>query len=259
MATGIADSDYTYTTTGLPLSGNQPAGTKSAAERAATALNSDFNNFMKLLTTQLKNQDPTEPMDTNQMTQQLATFASVEQQVATNKNMEALLELLGGSQLDRVVSYIGKNVEGTGGLSELKDNQAYFSYESPGGVKQLIVSVVDKNNKVVFSADGDAAAGRHGLVWDGKNSFTGAKMPDGVYQLVVTALDSSGEPVKGAVAYTNGRVTAVESSPNGQGAILKLGNISLSLDNVTTVRDVPTNTPTPDPDDNSGGNEEEAA
>ena len=250
-------TDYVTSTAGLPLATDQP---KSAATKAGDALASDYNNFLLLLTTQLKNQDPTQPMDTNQMTQQLATFASVEQQVATNKNMEKLVSLYAGSTMDNLVGYIGKNVEAEGGYAELANKQAYFSYQAPEGANQVLLSVVDANNKVVFSVDGDTASGRHALVWNGANSYTGATQGDGVYKLVVTALDRTGTAItEGVKAYTNGKVTAVESTGAGSEAVLKLGNISLPISSVTTVRETPVaTTPTPTPETGSNSSDEAA-
>ena len=243
----VADTSYVTNTSNLSLlngtgkaTGTAVAGSTSAADQAGTALSKDYNNFLTLLTTQLKNQDPTQPMDTNQMTQQLATFASVEQQVATNKNMEKLVSLFSGGQLDQMVGYIGKTVEGEGGQAELKAaTGAYFSYQVPDGANSVVLSVLDSNGNAVFNAQGDKTSGRHGIVWDGTNNFTNQKMADGVYQLSVTALDSTGAAVAGSKVYTSGAVTAVTTDA-ANGSVLKLGNISMKLSDVQSVRDTTT-------------------
>ena len=73
--------------------------TTSQTKNASTMLNGTLNDFLKLLTTQLKNQDPTEPADTNQMTQQIASLSQVEQQINTNSNLEKLIAMYGGNQV----------------------------------------------------------------------------------------------------------------------------------------------------------------
>ncbi len=206
---------------------------KGTAEAAGKSLAGDFNNFLLLLTTQLKNQDPTQPLDTNQMTQQLATFAGVEQQIATNKNMEKLLTSLTGNKIDQAVNYIGRYVEGKGGESELANKQALFAYNTPAGAKKVTVSVLNESNQAVFTVDGTAETGRHTLVWDGTNNFTSGTMPDGVYHLSVSALDASGADLK-ATAYTSGKVTAVETAADGT-ATLRLGKVTMPVASVETI------------------------
>ena len=94
--------------------GKTPALTVTGSAADQSKLTGDLNFFLKMLTTQLQQQDPSQPMDVNQMTQQIATLSSVQQQVATNSNLEKLLAQGNTSQLSTAVSYIGKEVETTG-------------------------------------------------------------------------------------------------------------------------------------------------
>ena len=93
------------------------ASISSLSANAATStaqsprLAGDFNTFLTLLTTQIKNQSPTDPLDTNQMTNQLVQFASVEQQIAMNQNLQSLIGLEQTSQLTTSAPLIGKKVE----------------------------------------------------------------------------------------------------------------------------------------------------
>ena len=86
----------------------------SQTRNASSALNGTLNDFLKLLTVQLQNQDPTEPADTNDITQQIASLSQVEQQINTNTNLEKLITMFSGGQVSNAVSYIGKQVDAPG-------------------------------------------------------------------------------------------------------------------------------------------------
>src|SRR5258708_3531997 len=90
------------------------AATKTAGGTdALNKLSADFNNFLTLLTTQLKNQDPLSPMDSTQFTQQLVAFTGVEQQINTNTKLDQLIKLDKSSLMTSAASYIGTEVEAT--------------------------------------------------------------------------------------------------------------------------------------------------
>src|SRR5689334_12301051 len=116
-------------TTTTPV-GNNTSPSQAAAAQAA--LSTDEQNFLKLLTTQLQNQDPTNPLDTNQMTQQIAMLSQVEQQVNTNKNLEQLVTLMSSTQYNSIVSYIGKQIEAPGNAGALQNGHALFAYYLQG-------------------------------------------------------------------------------------------------------------------------------
>lgn len=212
-------------------------GTSPSADAASKTLSGDYANFLKLLTTQLKNQDPTAPTDTNQLTQQIASLSQVEQQIATNKNLEKLLSVFNVSQMGNIVSYIGKQVDATGNQGYLTGGAAEFAYSLPEGAKSSTVSISDKDGNVVFSGAGTTLAGRNEVYWDGTNSFTGKKMGDGMYTFKVTAKDEAGKDLT-PTTYTTGVVTAVDSQ-NGT-ATLSLGKLSVPVSDVLSVRNVPT-------------------
>src|ERR1051326_9398368 len=86
------------------------ASTGGSAADAQKTLSSNFDTFLTLLTTQLKNQDPLQPMDSNQFTQQLVQFSQVEQQINSNKNLESLISLTKSQTTTAAVSYLGKTL-----------------------------------------------------------------------------------------------------------------------------------------------------
>lgn len=174
----------------------------SKSELANQKLTSDYTFFLKMLTTQLQNQDPTEPMDVSQMTQQIAQYTSVEQQVQTNANLEKLLAQQSQSQLSTAVSYIGKEVETAGNTGTLQYGQdgtqtgkAEFNYTLPEGVKTAIVNIKDESGAIVYTGNGSVAKGRNVVTWDGTNSTTKKQMDAGEYAIEVIATDESDQVI----------------------------------------------------------------
>ncbi len=213
---------------------NSKAGFSTEASNAATKLNADFNFFLKMLTTQLTHQDPTQPMDTTAMTQQIAQFSAVEQQVQTNSRLDQLLKSNKQSQLSTAVSYIGAEVEIAGNTGNVLGGQGAFAYILEK--KAATVDIVIKNSAgaAVFKGPGTQNAGRNLLVWDGVNSFTGKDAPDGTYTIEVTAKDSNGATI-GVDARAVGIVGSVETDKDGS-IILNIGDVRAKYEEVLAVR-----------------------
>src|ERR1700684_4390416 len=103
---------------------NATAGAATAATSDSIVIASNFTEFLQLLTTQLQNQDPLSPMDTNQFTQQLVEFSQVEQQMNTNTNLQTLITQGQTQSGAYATGYLGKVVTVTGGQAALTDGQA---------------------------------------------------------------------------------------------------------------------------------------
>ncbi|MDE3015908.1 MAG: flagellar hook assembly protein FlgD [Pseudomonadota bacterium] len=217
------------------------AATSSIGSTAAAAqqgLNGTYQEFLKLLTTELNNQDPTAPMDPTQMVGQLASLSQVEQQIGTNSNLQQLISLFSANQINNAVSYIGKQVDASGNQVTLANSQAALVYTLPAGASSATVTITNSAGQTVFSGAGTTIAGRNQVMWNGANSATGAAMPDGVYNFTVVAKDSGGNPLT-ATTSTTGTVTAVDTQ-NGS-ASLSLGSISVPIGNVQSVYNPGTN------------------
>lgn len=206
---------------------------------AEDRLNSDLNTFLKLFTTQLQNQDPTEPLDTNQMTDQITQFTQVEQQVKTNTNLEKLLATQRQSQLATAVGFIGSEVETKGNTGELYGNSAIFSYNLAAAATRSEIVITDSTGRAVFKGDGPIANGRNLVVWDGRNSFTGLQEPSGTYTISVKAKNAAGPIASDARAV--GIVTAVESGKNGE-IMVSIGKRNIKFEDILAVR-TPTQAP----------------
>ena len=226
----------------LPFSASQNAATSvlrrdeasgTAAEQADQALADEFDEFMLLLTTQLQNQDPTEPLDTNEFTQQLVQFTGVEQSVATNKNLETLIALNSNQQIDSAVGYIDKYVKTTGNSGFLSEGQGSFSYDLPAGSTSATITILDQAGRPVHTDTVDATPGNYVFNWDGTNSFDGTDMPDGIYEFGLSVRDATGELVD-AETFTAGFVTSV--GLEGDQPVLTIGDvIEVNADKVLSV------------------------
>ncbi|HVY83794.1 MAG TPA: flagellar hook capping FlgD N-terminal domain-containing protein [Caulobacterales bacterium] len=162
-----------------------------------TRLADNYNTFLTLLTAQLQNQDPLSPMDSTQFTQQLVQFSQVEQQIRTNEELNTLVTQYQAASAGSALSYLGRDailassVATLGSSEGAKANWAYAFDKTPS---TATLSVKDAAGHIVYSQDGDLTSGDHLFSWDGKET-SGAQAPAGVYTLVVTAKDSSGNTI----------------------------------------------------------------
>jgi len=208
----------------------------SKAEVGQQQLAQDFQQFLTLLTTQLQNQDPTEPLDTNEFTNQLVMFASVEQQLASNLNLEELVNIQkSNGSIDASVNYIGRYIETTGNAGVLENGSAGFIYDLERSADDVDVSILDSSGRVVFSGQGSANVGKNVVVWDGINSNTGEQAAPGTYFISVAAKDAQGLDID-STTYSTGRVTAVELNEEGR-ITLELGDIDVFAEDVIAIRE----------------------
>jgi flagellar basal-body rod modification protein FlgD len=201
-------------------------------ESGRARLVQSYETFLSLLTTQLKNQDPTAPLDTNQFTQQLVQMTGVEQQLLTNDLLKSLAEKASDG-LTGAVGYIGKTVRAETPAQALAEGKAAWTYELPSRAAEVTLEVLNAKGQVVFRKEGDLSAGEHGFNWDGKD-LQGDQLPDGgVYSLRVTAVDAAEAKTEITVT-TSGVVKAVEQV-EGE-SVLLLNGVGVPLTAVRQVR-----------------------
>jgi flagellar basal-body rod modification protein FlgD len=223
----------TVTATHPTAAAAAPASTdKTALGRADLATN--FNTFLSLLTTQLKNQDPLSPLDSNQFTQQLVQMTGVEQQLNANDLLKQLVANTAGG-VSTAVSLIGKDVKAVSDTANLNGGKAQWVYNLPRGAADLKVEVVDANGKLLHAeAPTDMKSGDHAFSWNGKD-LAGAQLADGSgpYTLRVTALDASGAALS-TTSYVQGVVTGVEQANGATMITINGGQVDWSK--VTTIK-----------------------
>jgi flagellar basal-body rod modification protein FlgD len=204
--------------------------TASVGNLALQKLGSNFNDFLNLLTTQLQNQDPTSPMDTNQFTSELVQFTGVQQEVSTNSNLSQLIGLQQTSQVLQSSDLVGKSVTVTSSELTLQNSAATVDFQGTAG-QQVGIAVVNAAGTPIANATVTATAGSNSWSWNGLDN-SGNQMPDGPYRVAVEALSTSGTPV--AVPYTVvGTATGVSS--NGTTSQLALGGLSVPFNSVVSV------------------------
>lgn len=173
-------------------------------------LASNFQTFLSLLTTQLRNQDPLSPVDSNEFTAQLTQMAGVEQQLLTNDLLTSLLKAQQGDGLTGAAQYIGKDATAVWSATRFEDGEASWSYELAADATDVTLQVLDASGKVVWSGPApDKTNGMHDFKWDGKTTGGGQVDDGGVYSLKVLAKNGAGQDVDSQVLI-RGRVTGVE-------------------------------------------------
>lgn len=200
-------------------------------ETARTSLAGTYDTFLKLLTTQLKHQDPLSPMETGEFTSQLVQFASVEQQIQVNDNLKLLLDLQKSSRMATAVGYIDSTVRVAGAQLPLQGGNASFSYELPEASKETIIAISDSAGRIVRQVQADTAEGMYNIVWDGTDT-AGNVLPDGAYRFDIIAADrETGKPMADVKSWYTGKVTGVATDENGA-VTLSIGDVDVMLDDV---------------------------
>ncbi len=212
----------------LPSTSNDSNLAGSAAELA-----DNFDTFLTLLTEQLQNQDPLNPMDSQEFVGQLVQFSSVEQQIASNQSLESLLALQSADARMSATEFVGRQVTVSTPYTELKSGEAVWTYELPRAAETSELMITDERGAVVATVPGEVAAGQHRITWDGQTN-AGNTAPDGIYSLTVIARDSDGATLDTNVRIT-AKATGVELS--GDEVMVEIGGLLLPANNVIAVRE----------------------
>lgn len=199
--------------------------------QAASRFSENFDDFLKLLTTQMENQDPLEPLDGTEFTTQLVQFSSVEQQIAQNQRLDQLLALQQSQVVTNAVGFIGKTVEAAGNKAELINGQATIGYGLAQEAEAVTITIKNADGAVVRTIQGDTKAGSHSFTWDGKNT-QGVDQPNGSYTFSVNATDGNG--VVHAIDTTIRGIVDGVATENGL-MVLKVGEASVQLKDVLSV------------------------
>ena len=230
---------------------------KTASEKAEATLSDSFDTFLTLLTTQLRYQDPLEPMDSAEFTNQLVQFSQVEQSISTNSNLEKLLGFQGANQAVAAISYIGTSVEALSNALPLVNGSATMNYVLAEKAESAKVLIYDATGGQVRSIESATSLGKHTVIWDGKDD-DGNTLPDGAYTVVVSARDADTNLIEVATSIT-AKVTGTQNNENGTQLIF--GSVPIGLDKVISVTDQNANGGgnNAQAEDDEGGDDEEPA
>lgn len=210
----------------------QARNTTSPAERGAatTALSSDFETFLKMLTTQMENQDPLNPLQSSDFAVQLATFSGVEQQVRTNDLLSGLAAQLSTSGMAQLASWIGTEVRSDGPV--LFEGEPITLFPTPAqGADAAFLIVKDETGRIV--AQNEIPVSQEPLVWAGV-AANGTPFAEGVYSFEVESR-AQGEFMANSAVEHYSRVQEVKNEPGGAVLVMS-GGVSLKADEILAVR-----------------------
>jgi flagellar basal-body rod modification protein FlgD len=218
-------------TTQLPpsSSGSAAAGTNALASQQIAG---NFQSFLTLLTTQLQNQNPLDPLDTNQFTQQLVEFAGVQQQLNTNDSLATLVSLQQTTQSTQALEFVGKSAAVNGATAPMVQSQAAWELSFPSDASATI-TISAANGQTAFSGDFNITAGKNQpFIWNGLGSDGTTKWPDGNYTISVVAKDANNNPVAVAtqIVGTVNSVDLTQSPP-----LLSIGNQTFTLNQINSI------------------------
>lgn len=225
----MVDSVSPLGAAGAGLSTALGAGQVAEQAKAASA-ESDFDDFLTLLTSQLRNQDPLQPLDSTQFVEQLASFSAVEQQVGMNARLDTLIGQGSGSEIGALAAWLGREVEGTGIAYRFDGSALEVTPPGDGAAQSAAMAVLNAEGEEIARVPFDPEADR--VSWNGQTA-EGLSASPGLYTLQFHYAAEGREPWRREGA-SSGRVT--EALVEGDGARLVFeSGASLPLDRVTRI------------------------
>ena len=207
------------------------SGTGTGMTTSSQGIADNFQTFLTLLTTQLQNQNPLDPLDTNQFTQQLVQFAGVEQQLKTNDQLGSLISMQQTTQATQALAFVGKTAVVNGSTTNLASGKASWDLSIPKDCT-MTATITNSVGQTVFSGTYNAKAGdNQAYNWNGQGS-DGTQWPDGKYKLTVTAKDSSGNPVA-VSTQIEGTVSSVDLTQ--QPPLLSIGGQTYTVSQIQRI------------------------
>src|SRR3984893_528927 len=225
---GAASSATTPTTT--------PTTSTAASSTATTGMQTiagNFDTFLQLLTTQLQNQDPLSPLDTSQFTQQLVEFASVEQQINMNTNLQTLISMQQTSEATSALQLVGSTVTVSGNsatLSNATSSPATWSLNAATPATANL-TITSSAGTTVYTGTRSLNAGTQSFTWSGKGN-NGQTWPDGTYTLSINAAGANGQAVS-VSSQVQGVVSGVNTSANPP--TLTVSGQTVQLSQITSI------------------------
>ena len=187
-------------------------------------------DFLNLLMTQMANQDPMDPMNSEAMMQQMASLSTVEQLQHLNTKMDHMSTIQGDISRASSHALLGKDVEITSNHLRLQNNEsAPVHFSLNGDAKKVVVQILNPEGMAIRSVDlGNQAQGKHTFTWDGKDN-DGDTLPNGKYQFIIRAKSDTGEEIQ-ADSYKYGKVSKIDFQ--GGRPILEVNNEWLAAEKV---------------------------
>lgn len=205
-----------------------------AGQNALTALSSNFGDFLNMLMTQLQNQDPSSPMDSNEFTQELVAFSGVEQQINTNNSLTSLIQLTQAGQVMQGASLTGKQVQVQSNQIPLQNGAGSVQFTTLAA-EPVAIAIADSSGNIIRTASLTSQPGTNSWTWDG-TSDSGAKLPDGAYNIAVEGVSSTGGSAA-AIPFTVGGTVTGTQSTTANGMQLQLGALDVGFGALQSMND----------------------
>lgn len=210
---------------------NSVSGAAASSPQAQAVLSSDFETFIKMLTTQAKYQDPLEPLDSSEYAAQLAQFSMVEQQVLSNDLLTALTNQLGSSTMGQMAGWIGMEgrttapvLFGSAPITVLPD--------PPVGAQAMTLVVYDTQGREVDR--GAIPVSSDPVLWAGVQQ-NGTPVPSGLYRFEVEATGTGGASLAATQANTYARITEVQNT-GAEARVVFAGGSEVPATSITALR-----------------------
>ncbi len=212
-----------------PTTNTGSSSSSSSSSSSTTGIADNFQTFLTLLTTQLQNQNPLDPLDTNQFTAQLVQFAQVEQQLKANDQLSSLVSLQKTAQSTQALSFVGQTISVDGSTAAFNDS-ATWNFNAASDCN-AVVTIAAPNGETAYTGSYSLKAGPASFVWDGKGN-DGTQWAAGNYKLTVTGKDNSGKDVT-VTTEVQGVVDSVDMTASP--ALLSMGGNNYTIDQIKRV------------------------
>lgn len=199
-------------------------------EKSETAL-SDFNDFLTLLTAQMKNQDPLKPIDSTQFVEQLASFAAVEQQVGSNKKLSTLIEQGQSEQIGALAAWVGRNVDATKAYHKLGEDGLTVDVPEIPGASSVEAVISDQDGKEIMRLPVKETGAA--FTWDGSLGESG-RASQGLYAVAFEA-EFDGQTPSRFDAAASGTVVEARLDQDGEPLLLLASGATARLTDVEAV------------------------
>jgi len=206
------------------------AATSQVGNTAISSLSGNFTDFLNMLMTQLQNQDPTSPLDTNQFTSELVQFSSVEQQINTNTSLTQLIQLTQAGEVMQGSAMAGKQVTVTSDHVPLQNGTGVVQFTAPAA-EPVAIAIYNDSGTQIRDANLTAVKGVNTWTWDGTDG-SGNTVPDGSYNISVMGANTDGSTTALPFSVV-GTATGVLSQSNG--IQLKVGALTVPFSAVQSV------------------------
>jgi flagellar basal-body rod modification protein FlgD len=221
-------------TTPLPASSSSGSSASATNALASQQIAGNFQSFLTLLTTQLQNQNPLDPLDTNQFTQQLVEFAGVQQQLNTNDSLATLVSLQQTAQSTQALGFVGKTAVVDGSTTALASGGTAAWELNVPSASDVNITITGSNGQTVFSGTYSVPAGNNQpFSWNGQGN-DGTQWPAGNYTMTATAKDSSNNSVA-VTTQVLGVVTSVDLTQSPP--LLTIGGKTYTVSQIQSIVD----------------------